>query len=106
MHQPQAGNYAGGNIPPKKPRKKRDFSGHNSFGKKAATVVALAVIFGLVAGVVFQGVNIAADKYRGNDSSTTIGKTETVTGTEDSTDSSSADSTVKDIVAESGTVLV
>lgn len=48
--------------------------------------------------------NIAADKYRGNDSSTTIGKTETVTGTEDSTDSSSADSTVKDIVAESGTV--
>ena len=31
VHQPQAGNYAGGNIPPKKPRKKRDFSGHNSF---------------------------------------------------------------------------
>lgn len=104
VHQPQAGNYAGGNIPPKKPRKKRNFSGNNSFGKKAATAVALAVIFGLVAGVVFQGVNIAADKYRGNDSSTTIGKTETVTGTEDSTDSSSADSTVKDIVAESGTV--
>ena len=104
VHQPQAGNYAGGNIPPKKPRKKRDFSGNNSFGKKAATAVALAVIFGLVAGVVFQGVNIAADKYRGNDSSTMIGKTETVTGTEDSTDSSSADSTVKDIVAESGTV--
>ena len=40
VHQPQAGNYAGGNIPPKKPRKKRDFSGHNSFGKKAATTVA------------------------------------------------------------------
>ena len=104
VHQPQAGNYAGGNIPPKKPRKKRNFSGNNSFGKKAATAVALAVIFGLVAGVVFQGVNIAADKYRGNDSSTTIEKTETVTGTEDSTDSDSADSTVKDIVAESGTV--
>lgn len=104
VHQPQAGNYAGGNIPPKKPRKKRDFSGNNSFGKKAATAVALAVIFGLVAGAVFQGVNIAADKYRGNDSSTTIGKTETVTGTEDSNDSSSADSAVKDIVAESGTV--
>lgn len=104
VHQPQAGNYAGGNIPPKKPRKKKDFSGNNSFGKKAATAVALAVIFGLVAGAVFQGVNIAADKYRGNDSGTTIGKTETVTGTEDSTGSSSADSTVKDIVAESGTV--
>lgn len=104
VHQPQAGNYAGGNIPPQKPRKKKDFSGNNSFGKKAATAVALAVIFGLVAGAVFQGVNIAADKYRGNDSGTTIGKTETVTGTEDSTGSSSADSTVKDIVAESGTV--
>ena len=104
VHQPQAGNYAGGNIPPKKPRKKRNFSGNNGFGKKAATAVALAVIFGLVAGAVFQGVNIAADKYRGNDSSTTIEKTETVTGTEDSTDSSSADSSVKDIVAESGTV--
>ena len=104
VHQPQAGNYAGGNIPPKKPRKKRDFSGNNGFGKKAATAVALAVIFGLVAGAVFQGVNIAADKYRGNDSSTTIGKTETVTGTEDSTADSSSDSSVKDIVAESGTV--
>ena len=104
VHQPQAGNYAGGNIPPQKPRKKKNFSGNNSFGKKAATAVALAVIFGLVAGAVFQGVNIAADKYRGNDSGTTIGKTETVTGTEDSTGSSSADSTVKDIVAESGTV--
>ena len=104
VHQPQAGNYAGGNIPPQKPRKKKNFSGNNSFGKKAATAVALAGIFGLVAGAVFQGVNIAADKYRGNDSGTTIGKTETVTGTEDSTGSSSADSTVKDIVAESGTV--
>lgn len=104
VHQPQAGNYAGGNIPPKQPRKKRDFSGNNGFGKKAATAVALAVIFGLVAGAVFQGVNIAADKYRGNDSSTTIGKTETVTGTEDSTADSSSDSSVKDIVAESGTV--
>lgn len=104
VHQPQAGNYAGGNIPPKKPRKKKDFSGNNGFGKKAATAVALAVIFGLVAGAVFQGVNIAADKYRGNDSSTTIGKTETVTGTEDSTADSSSDSSVKDIVAESGTV--
>lgn len=104
VHQPQAGNYAGGNIPPKKPQKKRNFSGNNGFGKKAATAVALAVIFGLVAGAVFQGVNIAADKYRGNDSSTTIGKTETVTGTEDSTADSSSDSSVKDIVAESGTV--
>ena len=62
------------------------------------------MIFGLVAGVAFQGVNIAADKYRGSDSSNTqIGKTETLTDTQNSTDSST-DSDVKNIVAESGTV--
>ena len=111
VHQPQAGNYAGGSIPPKKPHKPKTAhgGGNGGFGKKAATAVALAVIFGLVAGAVFQGVNIAADKYRDNNSSSTqIGKTETVTGTEksteDSTDSSSSDSAVKNIVAESGTV--
>ena len=107
MHQPQAGNYAGGSIPPKKPHKPKTAhgGGNGGFGKKAATAVALAVIFGLVAGAVFQGVNIAADKYRDNNSSSTqIGKTETVTGTEKSTDGSSTESSVKSIVAESGTV--
>ena len=107
VHQPQAGNYAGGRIPPKKPHKPKTAhgGGNGGFGKKAATAVALAVIFGLVAGAVFQGVNIAADKYRDNNSSSTqIGKTETVTGTEESTDGSSTESSVKSIVAESGTV--
>ena len=107
VHQPQAGNYAGGSIPPKKPHKPKTAhgGGNGGFGKKAATAVALAVIFGLVAGAVFQGVNIAADKYRDNNSSSTqIGKTETVTGTAESTDGSSTESSVKSIVAESGTV--
>ena len=107
VHQPQAGNYAGGSIPPKKPHKPKTAhgGGNGGFGKKAATAVALAVIFGLVAGAVFQGVNIAADKYRDNNSSSTqIGKTETVTGTEKSTDGSFTESSVKSIVAESGTV--
>ena len=107
VHPPQAGNYAGGSIPPKKPHKPKTAhgGGNGGFGKKAATAVALAVIFGLVAGAVFQGVNIAADKYRDNNSSSTqIGKTETVTGTEESTDGSSTESSVKSIVAESGTV--
>lgn len=107
VHQPQAGNYAGGSIPPKKPHKPKTAhgGGNGGFGKKAATAVALAVIFGLVAGAAFQGVNIAADKYRDNNSSSTqIGKTETVTGTEESTDGSSTESSVKSIVAESGTV--
>ena len=107
VHQPQAGNYAGGNIPPKKPRKPKTSHGNrnNGFGQKAATAVALAVIFGLVAGAVFQGVNIAADKYRGTDSSSTqIEKTETVTSDGETTEESSTDSSIKDIVAESGTV--
>ena len=110
VHQPQAGNYAGGSIPPKKPRKTRTSGGNGNggFGKKAATAVSLAVIFGLVAGVVFQGVNMAADKLGVNShshsSSTQIEKTETLTGTDDSTDSSSTSSDIKNIVAENGTV--
>ena len=69
------------------------------------TAVALAVIFGLVAGAVFQGVNIAADKFIKDGSSTQIEKTETIDGTDNSSeDNSSTDSSVQDIVAESGTV--
>ena len=108
VHQPQAGNYAGGSIPPKKPRKSKTSGGkgNGGFGRKAATAVSLAVIFGLVAGIVFQGVNMAADKLgiNNNSSSTQIGKTETLTGTEEGADSSSTDSDIKNIVAESGTV--
>ena len=107
VHQPQAGNYAGGSIPPKKPQKPRTSggNGNNGFGKKAVTAVALAVIFGLVAGAVFQGVNIAADKFIKDGSSTQIEKTETIDGTDNSSeDNSSTDSSVQDIVAESGTV--
>ena len=67
--------------------------------------MALAVIFGLVAGAVFQGVNIAADKFIKDGSSTQIEKTETIDGTDNSSaDNSSTDSSVQDIVAESGTV--
>ena len=107
VHQPQAGNYAGGSIPPKKPQKPKTSggNGNNGFGKKAATAVALAVIFGLVAGAVFQGVNIAADKFLKDSSSTQIEKTETIDGTDNSSaENSSTDSSVQDIVAESGTV--
>ena len=99
VHQPQAGNYAGGSIPPKKPRKSKTSGGkgNGGFGRKAATAVSLAVIFGLVAGIVFQGVNMAADKLgiNNNSSSTQIGKTETLTGTEEGADSSSTDSDIK-----------
>lgn len=46
-----------GHEPERKKRKKK------SCGKKLASTISLAVVFGLVAGVVFQGVNFFADKY-------------------------------------------
>ena len=39
----------------------------NVGGKKLAETISLAVVFGLVAGVVFQGVNFASEKYLGSD---------------------------------------
>ena len=47
-------------LPEKKKNKKRG-------GKKLAETISLAVVFGLVAGVVFQGVNFASEKYLGSD---------------------------------------
>lgn len=46
-----------GYEPERKKRKKK------SRGKKLASTISLAVVFGLVAGVVFQGVNFLADRY-------------------------------------------
>lgn len=34
VHQPQAGNYAGGNIPPKKPRKREIFQATTALERK------------------------------------------------------------------------
>lgn len=69
----------------KKPKKKS----RNKFG----TTVALAVVFGLVAGVVFQGVNLASDKlFHKSSSSTQIAQTETVGTTSAASDDSEADS--------------
>ena len=47
-------------LPEKKKNKKRG-------GKKLAETISLAVVFGLVAGPVFQGVNFASEKYLGSD---------------------------------------
>ena len=49
----------------------------NGFGKRAAVTVALAVIFGLVAGIVFQGVNLVGTKLLGTAEETvSVGTTE------------------------------
>lgn len=50
------GNQAGGQKPPKNGQ-------GNSQGKKAAKLIASAAVFGLVAGVVFQGVNVFTGTY-------------------------------------------
>lgn len=78
----------------------------NSFQKKAETTVALAVIFGLVAAVVFQAANFTADRFLNTDSSTAqIGTTQSVNLQEAVSDSGSTDEqTIADTASENGTV--
>ena len=82
-------------------------SGHrrnqNSFQKKAGTTIALAVIFGLVAAVVFQAANFAADRFLNTcKSSVQIKTTESVDLQETASDDSTADKVLSD--SENGTV--
>ena len=58
-------------------------------GKKFAETVSLAVVFGLVAGLVFQGVNIVSEKYRGTSEEET--KIETAQLTVDTAQTASED---------------
>ncbi|MBQ1902427.1 MAG: trypsin-like peptidase domain-containing protein [Lachnospiraceae bacterium] len=58
---------------PKKPRKERPVL------KKLAKVIAIALVFGLVSGLTFQGVNIAASKLNGSDSDKSSSSTTTTT---------------------------
>lgn len=82
-------------------------SGHrrnqNSFQKKAGATIALAVIFGLVAAVVFQAANFAADRFLNTGkSSVQIKTTDSVDLQETASDDSTADKVLSD--AENGTV--
>ena len=82
-------------------------SGHrrnqNSFQKKAGTTIALAVIFGLVAAVVFQAANFAADRFLNTGkSSVQIKTTDSVDLQETASDDSAADKVLSD--SENGTV--
>lgn len=78
----------------------------NSFQKKAETTVALAVIFGLVAAVVFQAANFTADRFLNTGSFTAqIGTTQSVNLQEAVSDSGSTDEqTIADTASENGTV--
>ena len=90
MHQ---GRPSENRQPPKK-------SG-GGFAGRVAAVAALAAVFGLVAGLVFQGVNLLTGKYIGSSQNISVGTTETVPEQEEGV-SSSAD--IKNLVAQSGTV--
>jgi len=48
-------------------------------GRKAGNTITLAVIFGLVAGLVFQAVNMVSDKYFKKETQTAVGSAETLT---------------------------
>ena len=64
-------------VPPVRNKKETD-----SFGKKAGTTVALAVLFGLVASAVFLSVNFVAGKYlKTDEKSTHLETTQSVAGT-------------------------
>lgn len=82
-------------------------SGHrrnqNSFQKKAGATIALAVIFGLVAAVVFQAANFTADRFLNTGkSSVQIKTTDSVDLQETASDDSTADKVLSD--SENGTV--
>lgn len=82
-------------------------SGHrrnqNSFQKKAGATIALAVIFGLVAAVVFQAANFAADRFLNTGkSSVQIKTTDSVDLQETASDDSTADKVLSD--SENGKV--
>ena len=75
----------------------------NSFQKKAGTTITLAVIFGLVAAVVFQAANFAADRFLNTGkSSVQIKTTDSVNLQETASDDSTADKVLSD--SENGTV--
>lgn len=85
--------------PEKKPKKRK-----GGFGRKLAATVALAVVFGLVAGVVFQGVNYAAQEYLGVKQQTPLGTTEILSEDEAEDSSEETDTDSENTSARNGTV--
>lgn len=71
MNNMGTGKPSDNNMRQKKAKDKKPKNRKSGFGKKAAGVVVAAVVFGLVAGVVFQGVRYGSDKLLGKDSQTT-----------------------------------
>jgi serine protease Do len=75
----------------------------NTFTGKLGTTVALAVVFGLVAGLVFQGVNIVTDKYTGTTERISLATTDTVSEVAQASSSLTGEE-LSETVAQGGTV--
>lgn len=88
--------------PPRPPEKSEKSGG---FLGKAAGVAALAVVFGLVSGLVFQGVNLITGKYVQQSQGISVGTTETVPDqVSDAQETASDHVDLETIVAQSGSV--
>lgn len=71
------GNHRKPHLPHLKKAEEKDTP--SGFGKKAGNTITLAVIFGLVAGLVFQAVNVVSDRYFKKDTTqTSVGTAETL----------------------------
>lgn len=96
----QNNNYQGGvyqNSNGKPPKKKKE-KGQLSFGKKILITAACAVVFGIVAGVCFNGVNYISQKFVGT-SSETVKLEKTTDANQASNDKDASDSTSKNSTA-------
>ncbi len=79
----------------------------SSFGKKTGNTITMAVVFGLVAGLVFQAVNVVSDKYFKKDSAASVGAAQTLVASAESDENSQAieeDTSAKEVADEKGPV--
>ena len=79
----------------------------SSFGKKTGNTITMAVVFGLVAGLVFQAVNVVSDKYFKKDSAASVGAAQTLIASAESDENSQAideDTSAEEVANEKGPV--
>lgn len=86
------------------PKHHGERSTSTSFGKKAGNTITLAVIFGLVAGIVFQAVNGISDRYFNKETQTSVGTAETLSSSAAAGDTSTDASGSTDSSASAETV--
>lgn len=90
-------------VDPEKRMPQKNIREKNRIRNKLPGTIALAVVFGLVAGAVFQGVNRVADRYSGEESQVSLSTTDTAvqnTAASDSTGTSASQTGSVALVAE------